>query len=277
MGIILAIVLFVASSPAARSQDRLEDLRPASWDSVSAIRGVDGADHPAFLRTALYTTGVIGITAGLIRYDQQTYNVLERWRRHSSPIERVSPLITNLGDGTLSLGLFGGYLSYGLIFKSNEAVGVGKIGLESFIVSGVAVQILKFAFGREQPNVATKPGGKWNGPLSYFRRSRSSLLGIGSFDAFPSGHTASIFAAASTLADAYDTPWISYTSYSVASGVAISRIMERTHWLSDCFVGGVIGVLSTKAVEKLNTLQLSASIAPLNSGKSVGVRLVLVH
>jgi hypothetical protein len=46
--------------------------------------------------------------------------------------------------------------------------------------------------------------------------------------------------------------WISYTCYSLASLTAISRITESTHWLSDCFVGAIIGYYGTKVVEKWN-------------------------
>jgi membrane-associated phospholipid phosphatase len=76
--------------------------------------------------------------------------------------------------------------------------------------------------------------------------------GISSFDAFPSGHTVTIFAAATTISDFYTEPWVSYTCYSLASLTAISRITESTHWMSDCFVGAIIGYYGTKLVEKWN-------------------------
>jgi membrane-associated phospholipid phosphatase len=134
--------------------------------------------------------------------------------------------------------------------------------------------MMKYLFGRERPDVATRAGGKWNGPLSYFNRDPRDQ-GIGSFDAFPSGHTATIFAAATTISDAYDEPWVSYVSYSIASGVAISRVMERTHWMSDCFVGGLIGILSTRVVEKFNSLPPSVTIEPAKFPHAYGVKVVV--
>ena len=40
--------------------------------------------------------------------------------------------------------------------------------------------------------------------------------------------------------------------YSLATATAISRVTESTHWMSDCFVGGILGHYGTKLVEKLN-------------------------
>lgn len=228
-------------------------------------------------RMIFYMAGTAAITAGLIHFDQQTYTTLLQWKRRSASLESVSPAITTVGNGVFSVGLFGGYLGYGMLSDNSRATCIGKIGLESFAASGMAVQLLKLMFGRERPSVATRPGGKWSGPFSYFRRNAARSNGIASFDAFPSGHTTTVFAAATTLADAYASPWVGRVSYTIASGVAISRIMEGTHWMSDCFVGGLIGILSARSVEKLNELPLSVAVEPLESGKTVGVRLVLMR
>lgn len=236
----------------------------------------NGQQSNGLLRTTLYVSGAAAITAGLIHYDQQMYSTLYLWRQRSAPLSAISPMVTNLGNGTLSFGLFGGYLGYGIIFDNERATRVGKIGLESFAVSGIAVQIMKYIFGREQPNVATRSGGSWNGPLSYFRRNPGTSKGIASYDAFPSGHTTTVFAAATVLADMYDEPWVGYASYSLASVVAISRVMERTHWVSDCFVGGLIGFLATRSVEKMNSFPSNLTFGPTDFRHAYGVKLTVV-
>jgi len=38
--------------------------------------------------------------------------------------------------------------------------------------------------------------------------------------------------------------------------------MESTHWLSDCFVGALLGHYGTKLVEKLNYGSASFSLLP---------------
>lgn len=220
--------------------------------------------------TTLCISGAAVLTAGFIETDQQTYTLLDRWRHHSRLLGTISPFVTNFGDGRYSIGLFGSWLSYGLLFNQPDAAQFGKIGLESFAATGVTVQMMKLLFGREQPNMATAPRGAWHGPFSYFRRR--PLTGMGSYDAFPSGHTATVFAAATVIADWYHSPWVSYTSYSVATAVAVSRVMERMHWVSDCFVGGIIGVVGTRFVEKINLPEASLSIQPTARQGTYGVR-----
>jgi membrane-associated phospholipid phosphatase len=207
---------------------------------------------PTTTTVVLGVSGAAAITAMLFHYDQDIYDEIHGWRENNTLIRKVSPVITNMGDGFFSVGLFGGFAAYGLIFKDQKTVDVGKIGIESFLLTGISVQLFKHLCGRERPSDATRPGGFWHGPFAYFDKQRRNKLGLSAFDSFPSGHAATAFAAATTFSDFYTAPWVSYTSYSLASMVAISRVMERTHWLSDCFVGALIGHFGTRLVEKLN-------------------------
>jgi membrane-associated phospholipid phosphatase len=211
-----------------------------------------GASSPTTTTVVLAFTGTAVMTALLLHYDQDIYNEIHGWREHNTIIRKVSPVITNMGDGFFSMGLFGGFAGYGLIFKDKKTVEVGKIGFESFLLTGISVQLFKHLCGRERPSDATRPGGFWHGPFAFFDQPKGKKLGLAAYDAFPSGHTTTAFAAATTLSDFYTAPWVSYTSYSVASVVAISRVMESTHWLSDCFIGALIGHYGTRLVEKLN-------------------------
>jgi membrane-associated phospholipid phosphatase len=212
------------------------------------------------------------MTAVMFHYDQQTYDDLYSWKMNNKIVKNASPVITNLGDGTFSVGLFGGFAGYGLIFKDKKAVEVGKIGIESFLLTGISVQLFKYLCGRERPSAATRPGGFWHGPFAYLREPKGGK-GISSFDAFPSGHTTTAFAAATTISDFYTESWVSYTCYSLASFVAVSRVMERTHWLSDCFVGAIIGHYGTKLVERLNDGSSCVSLLPQADERQYGLLL----
>jgi membrane-associated phospholipid phosphatase len=234
----------------------------------------DLSSSPRYLEPALFVGGALALTAALIRTDQGTYNTLYDWKQDSSPIKFVSPIITNLGDGRASMAIFGGFLAYSYVESDRTALQAGKIGLESFIVSGIAAQILKHTFGRERPSVSSTTGGRWNGAFFLLNQGSGKRGGYAHFDAFPSGHTATVFAAATTLAEVYhNTPWVSYASYSVASTVAISRIMEQTHWLSDCFVGGLIGYFSTKLVLHFNASSKPVALVPIMDGQFTGLAL----
>ena len=247
-----------ASEPPSSPDDRAEE---ASFSNM-------------YLKPALFIGGALAITGGLLWTDQQTYNRLYDWKQAQPTIRIVSPVITNLGDGRASMAIFGGFLAYSYLGNDKTALEAGKIGLESFLVSGIAVQILKHTFGRERPSVASVSGGRWNGSFFLLNQGSGKRGGYAQFDAFPSGHTATVFAAAATLSEVYDeSPWVSYASYSVASAVAVSRVMERAHWLSDCFVGGMIGYFSTRLVIHLNRTGKPVALMPVTDGRYEGIAL----
>ncbi len=67
-------------------------------------------------------------------------------------------------------------------------------------------------------------------------------------NSFPSGHTATAFAAATILHKEYGltrSPWYSIAGYSVATATGICRILNNRHWVSDVLVGAGIGILAT--------------------------------
>jgi membrane-associated phospholipid phosphatase len=68
---------------------------------------------------------------------------------------------------------------------------------------------------------------------------------------FPSGHASSSFATASSLAYSYG--WkVGVPAYAAASFVAISRVNENIHWLSDVVAGAALGIYWGHASAKIN-------------------------
>lgn len=65
---------------------------------------------------------------------------------------------------------------------------------------------------------------------------------------FPSGHTASAFAAAEFLNQEYRdvSPWIGYAGYTVATATGAMRLYNNKHWVSDVVAGAGFGIASTK-------------------------------
>lgn len=94
-------------------------------------------------------------------------------------------------------------------------------GLSLAATSGVT-GVLKLAIGRERPN------GKNN---------RS----------FPSGHTSHSFAAATIISEIYGNK-PGAAAYAIASLVAVSRIQEEAHYLSDVIFGAAIGVIIPRSL-----------------------------
>jgi membrane-associated phospholipid phosphatase len=69
------------------------------------------------------------------------------------------------------------------------------------------------------------------------------------FYSFPSGHTASAFAAAEFMRKEYSevSPWYGYAGYAMATATGALRLYNNKHWLSDVIAGAGFGILSTKA------------------------------
>ena len=67
---------------------------------------------------------------------------------------------------------------------------------------------------------------------------------------WPSGHTSQAFLAA-TIASReyrYKTPWVGIAAYGAAGTVALFRMLNNKHWLSDVAAGAGIGILSANLV-----------------------------
>jgi len=69
------------------------------------------------------------------------------------------------------------------------------------------------------------------------------------YNSFPSGHTAQAFAAATFLSQEYKNRFkcIPYVSYGIASSVAVLRMANNKHYISDVLLGAGLGILSMKA------------------------------
>lgn len=107
-------------------------------------------------------------------------------------------------------------------------------------------------------------------------------------DAFPSGHSAISFMCAEFLWQEYraSKPWIGYTGYALAAGVAYLRIHNNRHWVNDVVAGAAVGMLSTKFAywlypklfkeHKRGVKKAVAFGAPFYSGKEAGVNFALM-
>jgi membrane-associated phospholipid phosphatase len=73
------------------------------------------------------------------------------------------------------------------------------------------------------------------------------------YESFPSGHTATAFAAAEFMRVEYQHshPLLSMTGYVAAAATGALRMYNNRHWLSDIAGGAGIGILSTQAAYAL--------------------------
>ncbi len=103
----------------------------------------------------------------------------------------------------------------------------------------IAMGVLKFSVGREWPNGGRDP----NAPdrLSH-PEDAHTFHPFQMFGAWPSGHTLSMFAAASAFRAAEDQlGWPRYLGYPLALGVGFGMWFSDRHWMSDILSGAMLG------------------------------------
>lgn len=153
----------------------------------------------------------------------------------------INSAFYQLGEGGTSMFLAGGLWIYGKITKDYRAVQTAGDLTETFIIMGVTTQILKRISGRESPYVATQKGGAWN-PFPSFKAYQQHTP---HYDAFPSGHLATMMATVTVLAHNYpEKKWIKPIGYSLMGLTACAMMNNEVHWMSDYPLALALGYLS---------------------------------
>ncbi|HEY4099643.1 MAG TPA: phosphatase PAP2 family protein [Gemmatimonadales bacterium] len=130
------------------------------------------------------------------------------------------------------------------------------------LASGVT-QGLKYAVGRQRPYLDPDRDAT---DFHWFAGTPSGS------PSFPSGHTETAFALATSLGDAIDRTWARVALYGLATGTGWARMQQEQHWLSDIVAGAGVGILAAKFAD--GRLRLFGMRAPrvLLSAHSAGVR-----
>lgn len=201
---------------------------------------------------------IAGITGGLYAFDQEIQDWMQGNRSNTS--NNISKFAKPFGNGRYTLPSLGAFYLYGHLNKDKTAQRVSLLSLESFMISGIFTQIIKFSGHRYRPN-SEAGQNKWDGPGF----STSNL-------SFPSGHSSSAFAIGTIIASEYkESMFIPPLAYGIATLTAFSRVNDNFHWASDAFLGSAIGYFTAKAILALHkndrTNRLSF-IAILNSKQS---------
>ena len=129
----------------------------------------------------------------------------------------------------VTLGLVGA----GIVSGNPEVTRSGARLATTLALVGAATGLGKLALGRPRPSESLDADG---------------YIPFSGQEAMPSGHTAVAFAMATALGDDIDRTWARVGLYTVAAGVAWSRMNDNRHWMSDVAAGAVLGVVSAKVV-----------------------------
>lgn len=193
--------------------------------------------------------GVFAVATLAVSFaDEPVQKQALKFRTNSLQGVKVSNYITNFGGQYEFYGL-GALGAYSFIFKNQKLKTTTLLATQAYITGGIVESTLKYLTGRTRPsfyspNEEAEP--RFKGP---FGNLSKDYQGGRSNSSFPSGHATVAFAAATVYAMEYrSTVWVPILSYSLATAISASRITENKHWISDVFVGSVLGYLSGRHI-----------------------------
>lgn len=178
-----------------------------------------------------------------LHFQQFENSAREDWKNHQQMSEDVATAGDFLGSGFATAAIIAGqyYWDANPYHWQSHA--------RAFAWEALSVTVLKYSFGKQ------RPGGRNN------------------YVSFPSGHTATAFATATSLTYAYG--WkAGLISYPLAILVGASRMADDMHWLSDVVAGSFLGVMIGRATysEPLAPDAAATSVwLPVIDSDSVGV------
>ena len=186
------------------------------------------------------TTAFLGATAGLILVDPTEGAYFRSTSQFNSFNHIFTSNATMIGTIVAPVSLY----AAGLIRKDSKMQHTALLAGEAVADAEVVTTVLKDATKRLRPEAIPPNGNFWD---TWFESGGSPLRGNGSF---PSGHTIAAFSVATVIAKRYGNHrWVPYVSYGAAALVGFSRLTLSAHFLSDVFVGGVLGyTISTYTV-----------------------------
>ena len=212
--------------------------QPAKWDGSDWLKvGVIGAGSFLIIET--------------VDQPARDFALKDRSYLHSVPIqagriwgELYSPVV-----------LFAGFAAHSLIANDNSTRKIAyEIG-QACLYAGAMEYILKSAIGRSRP---------------YMNEGKSSyrLFTLNDdYHSFPSGHSAAAFAISTVLSRNVQPTWLKILVYLPAAITPFSRVYEDQHWVSSCFIGGLLGYFVADCVVDLHEQNESrvhvSSIFPL--------------
>jgi membrane-associated phospholipid phosphatase len=197
---------------------------------------------------------VAGATIGLYAYDHD----IQEWaqKKRNSTTNNVARLADSFGNELVTLPVLGAFYLYGYSLEDKKARTTALLGLESFLISSVFTQAIKFTAHRHRPSEGNQYD-KWEGPS--FTTSNLS---------FPSWESSSAFAIGTVIASEYhDNAWIPPLAYGIATLTALSRVNDNDHWASDVFFGSAIGFFTAKAIVVLHKKGVNIAVIPVIDGQ----------
>jgi hypothetical protein len=258
----LAVLLFVVTLPAygagdcpiagAVKHEVVRDVQDAKSLATAPLRW----DRKTWARFAEGTAVVVALYVT----DRQTSDRVQQNR--SSSTDQFAKTLTPFG-GHRALEMSALMIAAGAGMRDTNLRDAGRDSLESELwAAGIVTPLLKRAFGRARPN--QNEGSHSFHPLN------------GHFESFPSGHATNAFAFATAVAGHYDGWIVPTIVYTIASGVAMSRVNDHVHFPSDVVAGALIGHAVAKGIVARHAgRKVAWQAAPLIDRKTIGMMITV--
>lgn len=213
---VLLITVLPSSLFAAERIPSQAESDPIHW---SKDRVLDELASPWTTKARYYLYGGSATLATLLIFQDQLVNDTQKSVSTRKPLGHYS-----------SIGDYGGQLIPNVLYavgayyfdKSDYAM----MMIKSTMYSGLVASVLKFSIQEERPNHSNKTS-------------------------FPSGHSSTAFAFASTVAQLHEW-YYGAAAYAFASFVGFSRINDNMHYLHDVVAGATIGMVYGVGVTEIN-------------------------
>ena len=234
---------------------------------------------------------IAGSTVALIVFDQQILDATQQFGRYLNiDPERKSKTVLRIklggfnvpvldipqnfnstlyfiGEGWPSVMIAGGLYSYGSIKKDYRALQTSSQLAEMFVTLAVTTQLLKRISGRESPfQNKERNGGRWRpftNPAVYQKN-------VSKYDAFPSGHLATVMATITILSGNYpEYRYIQPVGYTIMGLVAFSMVNNGVHWVSDYPLAIAIGYTYGRIAVSRGHVLLPKTKSSLTSKSSI--------
>jgi hypothetical protein len=182
--------------------------------------------------------GTALLTGALLLTDHTTYSATRSFTDNNPSLRKAAGFMVHLGDGNVHIGVAAAFGLYGFIGSDSRALRVASQTVEALLATGITVQVFKRISGRESPEMASIPSGKWRPfpNLGQYQKHQPRYY------SFPSGHIATTAATLTVIAENYpEQTWIRPVGYAILAGVGFGLVNVKYHWYSDLPLGLLLG------------------------------------
>jgi len=221
---LLAAQQLVAANPGKAVVD---EVKRYGSDAAALVRAPLQWDEAMWRKVAI----IAGADAAAFAADESIADFAQRNRSHAS--DQFAKAITPFGGGR-ALQFSGATLMLGLATHNLRLRDTGRDAIEaSIFAAGLITPAVKRLAGRSRPF-------ENEGAFAFDPLSKN--------ESFPSGHATSAFAVASVFA-AHSEGWVvPAIAYTLATGVAASRVNDNVHFISDVIAGAAIGTATGRSI-----------------------------